>query len=481
MSNIRKALIHSSVAQYSVTAITLLSTVLVARLLTPAEIGIYAIASAFVMMLNEFRVMGASDYLVREKHTTVEMVKSALGLTMTISWGFAFILFFGSKYFAEFYETPELEYLIYLLLPGFILAPYSSICFALFSKNLDFLVQLKIKILSNIIMFIVTISSIFMGLSFYSLALGQLAKEAAVFGIAIFNKPDEMQVLPSLKGVSKIAYFGFNNSGANLLRKGIIIAPDLIIGKLGSVSQVAIFSRGLGLVNFLIDTPKMGIAPVVLPYLAKNYHQTNSISDAYVKSSILLGALVAPVLGVASLVSLPMIRFMFGDQWDAAAPIASILCFWGVFKTAHWFSNNALAAVKAEKVLIIKELLPLMSLIAGIIFFYNDSLVSIAWVFLVVGIIEFFFVSFLVSFYASVDVKQFFSEWARIVLITIFSMVVCLTVGSFIDFQTSPPWLVMMVLALIMPFSWVVLLRLFKHPLYEEILLNFRKLRGEKG
>lgn len=477
MSNIRKALIHSSVAQYSVTAISLLSTILVARLLTPAEIGIYAIASAFVMMLNEFRVMGASEYLIREKYTTVDMVRSALGLAMAISWGFAFVLFIGSKYFAEFYETPELEYIIYLLLPGFILAPYSSICFALFSKNFDFYIQLKIKILSNFLMFIVTIGSILIGLSFYSLAFGQLVKEATVFGVAMFNKPAEMRVFPSLKGVSKIAYFGVNNSGANLLRKGITIAPDLIIGKLGSVYQVAMFSRGLGLVNFLIDTPKMGIAPVVLPYLTKNYHQTNSVSDAYIKSSILLGGLVGPVLGVASLVSLPMIRFMFGDQWDAAAPIASILCFWGIFKTAHWFSNNALAAVKAEKILIVKELFPLAALVTGIIIFYSNDLTSISWVFLIVGTIEFFFISFLVYFYASVDINRYLLEWVRIMLITASSMGVCLIIGTFIPFRTSPPWLVMAILALIMPISWISLLKIFKHPLYDEVLLNFRKLR----
>jgi O-antigen/teichoic acid export membrane protein len=478
MSNIREALIHSSVAQYSVTAIGLLSTILIARLLTPSEIGIYAIASAFVMMLNEFRIMGASEYLIREKYTTEETVKSALGLSIGISWGFALALFSGSKYFAEFYETPELQNIIYLLLPGFILAPYSSICFALFSKNFDFYIQLKIKILSNFLMFAVTIGSILLGFSFYSLALGQLVKEATVFGIAIINKPAEMRVIPSFKGVSKIAYFGLNNSGANLLRKGITIAPDLIIGKLGTVAQVAMFSRGLGLVNFLIDTPKMGIAPVVLPYLAKNYHQTNSVSEAYIKSSILLGGLVGPVLGVASLVSLPMIRFMFGDQWDAAAPIASILCFWGIFKTAHWFSNNALAAVKAEGILIIKELLPLIALVTGIILFYKNDLVTIAWVFLIVGAIEFIFVSFLVYFYANVDINRYLLEWARIAVITIFSMAVCMAVGTFIPFQASPSWLVMVVLAIIMPVSWIVLLKLFKHPLYDEILLNFKKLRS---
>src|SRR5690606_42003822 len=84
-SSIRRAVLYSSVTRYSMRFIGLGSTMVIARLLTPGEIGTFAIASAIVMVMSEFRLLGAGAYLVREQELTEETRRSAPGLTVLIS------------------------------------------------------------------------------------------------------------------------------------------------------------------------------------------------------------------------------------------------------------------------------------------------------------------------------------------------------------------------------------------------------------
>src|SRR5690554_7371629 len=69
----------------------------------------------------------------------------------------------------------------------------------------------------------------------------------------------------------------------------------------------------------------------------------------------MLGGLIWPVLAVASVVSLPAIYLFFGDQWLEAAPYASLIAWWAIFRMVHWFSSDLLMARGFEKVMVIKE------------------------------------------------------------------------------------------------------------------------------
>src|SRR5690554_8055744 len=45
----------------------------------------------------------------------------------------------------------------------------------------------------------------------------------------------------------------------------------------------------------------------------------------------------------------------FGDQWLEAAPYASLIAWWAIFRMVHWFSSDLLMARGFEKVMVIKE------------------------------------------------------------------------------------------------------------------------------
>ncbi|MDV2079732.1 lipopolysaccharide biosynthesis protein [Marinobacter xestospongiae] len=480
MSSIRQAVIYSSAARYSMKLIGLASTMLIARLLTPDEIGTFAIASAIVMIMTEFRMLGAGGYLVREEELTADKVRRALGLTVIISWGLGALILLSAIPVARFYDLEPLAGIFAILALGFFLAPYISIPTSLLSRHMEFRVQFKIRFIGSIVGFVSTIGLILAGFSYYALAWGQTLVALLNFLMLIQLKPRDMVWKPSFRGLGEVASFGVFSSATNFLRKLKVTAPDMIIGKLGTTTQVGMFSRGLGFVEFISQTLMMGVTPVALPYLSKTRREGGDVTQAYLRASVLLGALVIPVLGVASLASLPTIRLFFGLQWDAAAPIATWLAFWGMARCVHWFANDLLLAAGRERIMLVKEALVLSTLVPGIFWAYPYGLEWIGRAFLVAGIAEVLITTLLLRVLFQLHVTDLLRAWLGNGVLLLLCMAATWGIGLWVPFDQDQYWKPILVIALVLPWVWLAGLALLRHPLFDELRGLAGRLRRKR-
>lgn len=469
MGSVRSAVIYSSFARFAMKIIGLVSSMLVARLLTPSEIGTYAVASSIVMIMVEFRLLGAGSFLIREKELTEEKVRSALGITLIVSWGLGFIILGSSVFVTDYFGVEGLFGIFCILSTTFFFAPYISIPIALLSKQMAFKAQLYIRLCSSIVGVVITITLIFNDFSFYSLAIGQASALIFQFFILTIYRPEGMVYMPSFKGLAKVAKFGAYNSVSLVIKKASVTVPDIIIGKMGSTAEVGMFSRGVGFIEFVSQTIVMGVQPVALPFLSKTLKEGGDVKRAYIKSSVMLAAIVVPILGVASLASLPAIRLFFGDQWDLAAPVAAWIAIWSIFRTLHWFSNDVLVTVGKENLMLVKEVIPFTLLCFLIASAYSSGLEQIALSFVLVGFIDFILTSVILFYSINLSPIDFIKSWWSVGVIFIVCWLSTKLVELYIPFDSTSPWLVMLALLAVLPIVWFVTLMLCKNPLYFEI------------
>lgn len=470
MSTIRFAVIFSSLTKYSVVLVGLVSTMVVARLLTPEEIGTFGLASAVVMLISEFRILGAGAYLVREPNLTQQKVRSALGLTILISWGLGIAVCLAAPFVASFYDLPPIKPIFWILSVSFFLAPFISIAAALLARSFSFNLQFRMQVAGAIVTLAVTVGLIYAGASYYSMAWGQTAGNVVRFLVVVLMlRPKQMSYKPLFGGLKPVLSLGIYSSVANIMRRSTVVAPDMVIGKMGTTHEVGIFSRGLGFIQFVADTLMMSVAPVSLPYLSNTRREGGDVPSAYQRASVLLGGILWPVLVVASLSSLPAIRLFFGDQWDAAAPLAAWLALWAALRSVHWFSNDLLLATHREKLVVAKEVVVFSVLLVGIVMAYRGGLERIAKVFVGVGLFEVALITGMLWAIRGLRLRSF----ARAFLPNLIVAGLCAgaTVGlrRWIDFEASEPWKPIMALALVMPPVWLGSLWALKHPLFGEI------------
>jgi O-antigen/teichoic acid export membrane protein len=474
--SIKQAILYSSLGRYLLMFTGLASSMITARLLSPEEIGTFAIASSVVMIMADFRMLGANAYLVRQAEVTTEKIRSAYGLTILVSWGMGIALAAISWPLADFFEINELAYVFLILAISFLLAPYISIPDALLSRDYRFREITAINVASSVIQLVSVVVLIQNGFSFYSLAIGQAVSILVKFVLSLYFTRDIRVYAPRFSGMKDIAKLGIFVSVSQVVRSAQQTFPDMLIGKLGSPLQVGLFSRGLGFTGFISTLLLSGISPVALPYFSGVRNKGQDLVAAYRHASELIAGVVWPVLAVASVASLPAIRLMFGDQWDQAAPIAAVTAFWAVFRAAHVLAPKALVAVGKEGSMLIKEVIVfVVFLMATTSAYLKFGSMGVAYAFVLTGLTDFLVSSWFMKHKVGVGFLAYCAGMFKSALVALICWIVASLLDWYISFSVATPFAVLMYITAVLPPVWLASILLLKHPLRDQIRSIYRK------
>jgi O-antigen/teichoic acid export membrane protein len=469
MSNVRSSILFSFAGKYGSKLINLVSTIFIARLLTPTEIGTFAIASSVVMILAEIRLLGAAAYLVREESIDELKIRRAYGMTYLMCWGLASILIIGSGFIAGFFNQRELQGVFLILAVSFFLAPFISIPNAMLVRNYRFKQVTIIDLVALIIQLVATLWLICYDFGFYALAWGQLVAMLTRMVLSLYFTRQIRVYLPYFRGMGEIARLGVYTSAANIVRRIHYTISDIVIGKLGTATEVGVFSRGMGYVDFISKSILDGVGSVAQPYMSDMKRRGNDIAQAYIKATALLCSLVWPVLVVAGFSALPAIRLLFGNQWDTAAPIASALSIWMCIKVISFFSPPLLIAVGREAAMFKRDVALFILLLVSLTFSYPLGLTAMALTFILNGIAEVCITLWLLRVTVQLSLKACLMSLGKPVLVAICCFSVTVLLDFIYPFNDGSPLLIFLLLAVLMPPLWLLLTKWLKLQIYFEV------------
>ena len=82
--NLKIALLFSAIGQYSTQILGFVTIIILARLLSPDEIGVYAVAGTASIIASELSSFGVVQYLIREKNIHENKIRSVLGMAIMV-------------------------------------------------------------------------------------------------------------------------------------------------------------------------------------------------------------------------------------------------------------------------------------------------------------------------------------------------------------------------------------------------------------
>ncbi len=330
MTSVRLSLLISLAEKYSVTIINIGSTLIIARLLSPEEIGVYSVGLAFVAIAHTLRDFGVGNYLIQEKELTEERIRTAAGITLLLAWSLALLLALGSGWIAALYDKPEMRAVMLILSLSFVVIPFSSPTLALLRRNMSFKALFQIRIVSAIVHALVAVGLAWQGYSFASLAWASLAGVTTTAVIAAFHRPEKRFIWPSFIEWRRVSAFGGKSSLDALVTQIGMNSIDLIAGRMLGFTAVGIFSRAQGLISMFSREFTSAVIQVALPAFASGHRAGLDLKAPYLKAVATLTLFAWPFYAFLGLMAYPIIRIMFGDQWDAAVPLVRILAAGGM-------------------------------------------------------------------------------------------------------------------------------------------------------
>ncbi|MFN4129915.1 MAG: oligosaccharide flippase family protein, partial [Paracoccaceae bacterium] len=323
--NVRRSFALASLDNYVNQFLILGTTVVMARVLTPSEIGLFLIVLSVIMIGDNFRDFGVTPFIMQATDLDAVLLRTAFTVTFLLSLAIFASIVLGADRIAGFYGEPLLSGLLTTASLAFLLVPFTSPITALMRREMQFGNIAKINIGVGVVNCIATISLGLAGFGASSYVLGYLMSKIANIVIVIALRPDFWIYRPCLVGARKVFAFGSASAGVVIINLVHEQLPKLAIGKIIGFDALGLFSRAVTICQLPERFVVAGLQPVILPALAAHARAGGDLKTEYLRGVSLMSAFQWPALVMLALLADPVVDILLGPQWQAGPPLVRIM------------------------------------------------------------------------------------------------------------------------------------------------------------
>jgi O-antigen/teichoic acid export membrane protein len=323
--SIRKSLVYSYLDRYASLVVSIVSSMVIARVLTPEDIGVFSVTMVLISFVATVRDLGAGQYLIQEKELTTDRIRAVWAVQLGLGVILALVVLAASVPVARFYQEPRMLHIMLVVAANYVINPFGSLTYAWQMREMRFDTLAIVRFTATLVGAVVGVAMAWWGHGPISLAYGALASTVVNAGMAIFYRPKDFPWLPGTKEIRRVLAFGSRLTGSSILQTVAGSAPELLLGKLQSMTAVGLFSRATGLVSMFNRIVLEGMNVVAISWFAKQTRQNESITPAFLTATSYAMALGwAFCLGLVFLAH-PTIHMMYGDQWGGAVDLTRVV------------------------------------------------------------------------------------------------------------------------------------------------------------
>ncbi|MBB5746327.1 oligosaccharide flippase family protein [Brevundimonas variabilis] len=323
--SVRKALAWAFSAQFVTFTAGFIGSIAIARLLGPAEMGVYAVAVAVVGVLGIFATFGVSSYVTKEVDLTEDKLASAFTVNALINVMMAMLLFAGSFVVPELMRSDDVGPLLRLLAIQPLIGLFDFRPMAMMQRHMKFGKLAYISAPLAVAGLVISVTLASRGFSFYSMAYAALATSTAGMIAANVLGREYVSLRLSLTHWRELSSFGLKIMSVSGVAQGAQRISDLVLARVLGIEALGIFSRASNLSNMIFFNLYGTATRVAFVNLSEEFRKTGELGPVFLRSLELIMGVMWPLLAGIAVLSGPMIYILYGEQWLAAALPLSIL------------------------------------------------------------------------------------------------------------------------------------------------------------
>lgn len=348
-----KGTVWSSIERFSVQAIQFVVMIFMARILTPADYGIFGMLTIFMAVSQSLIDSGFSQALIRKQDRSQIDNSTVFFFNIGIGFVLYFILFFCAHPIARFYNEPLLVPVTRMVALGLPLNSFAVVQRALLTVNINFKTQAKASLASAICTGAVGLSLAYTGHGVWSLIWGSLTGTTVnvlLLWILAKWRPEWAFSWTSFKNL-----FGF---GSKLLISGLINtiysnAYLIVIGKIFKATDLGLYTRSSQFSNLASSNITGIFQRVSYPVLCTIQDDNQRLSDVYRRILKTSAFVIFPLMVGMAAVGKPLILSILNEQWLYSATLLIPICLTGMWFPIHAINLNLLQ-VKGRSDLFLK-------------------------------------------------------------------------------------------------------------------------------
>lgn len=321
------------------------STIWVARLLSPDDYGIVAISGIFTGLCQMLAGMGLSAGVVNRKDITTSEVRSVFYLSLLSGAGLYLLLFAISGPVANWYNLPELAYVLRIAGTVVIISSIAIVPGAMIMRDLNFRYTALTNMGANFVLIISTLTLALMGMGFWSLILATLISQAFITILYLCACKVNFRGWIQIKEILDV--FGYS---VKMLGSNLTAYANHQIGQIYSSSFLGQTSTGfLQMAYTLAGLPMSKIGEifdkVAFPSISRMKDDKAQASRVFLLMHRYLFMITCPMFIGIALISEEMITLLIGEKWLPAVVPLQLFCLLNIFRISGQLVPKVLAGM----------------------------------------------------------------------------------------------------------------------------------------
>lgn len=310
-------------AQAAKFALTLGSTAILARLLSPSAFGMVAMITTVTGFLSVLKSGGLSMATVQREQISHAQVSNLFWLNTAISAGLGLLVMALAPLISWLYRTPELVGLTMALSVTFLLDGLTIQHVAILNRQMRFKDLAKIEIGSMIFGQVAGIIMASCGCRAWSLVGAAVATSLSGLVLTWGLSRWRPQMATARAGTRSLVTFGASLTAANCLSYFTRSVDNLLIGRFYGAESVGLYSRATILLRRPLDQLMGPVTSVVLPMLSRLQDDPERYRRAFLQIYESIALLGLPITALVLALARPIVLVLLGPKWESAAGIVA--------------------------------------------------------------------------------------------------------------------------------------------------------------
>ena len=324
-------------------------TIALARLLAPAQFGLFALAMMVITAVTLFRDLGLGQALiyhktdVRRDAETTFVIASAFGLA---AWA---AVYAASPLVAALFGNNALIWPLRLMSFSVVISSLATVPSVLLEKELEFRKRAMPEFAMGLSYATVSILFAVAGMGVWSLVAGHIASTAASAAVAWRVSGWKPSVSFHRESARRILAYGRPLMAASLFFFVFFYIDNAAIGKWLGVTILGYYSLAFTICNIPATNITHVVNRVMYPAYSKLNEDVSAVKEAYMRTVKSVALLSFPIGIWVCLAAGDFVVGFFGDKWRPAVPLFRVLAFYGTIRSIGSTTSSIFMALGQPK------------------------------------------------------------------------------------------------------------------------------------
>ena len=347
-SGVAASLLWNLFERVGTQGIQLLVSIVLARLLLPADYGVLSLVTVFISIATVIVETGFGTALIQKKELEKNDINAIFTVNMLVSVLLYAVIFFAAPFIADFYANYDHDLLVQvlriyaLILPiGATTSVQSSMIYREMQFKKFFFINLSAIFLSGLTGVVLAVC----GAGVWALIAQQITNKVVLFVTLTFTVKWKPRFTKAFTKCGKMFRFGANVLGNRLLNTVYLQLRSLLIGKFYTSEMLAFYNKGETFPSMIATNTDYAMQRVMLSAYSKEQDDLGRIKQMMRKTISASTYLLSPLMFGMAACAANLVDVLLTAKWNESVPFMQLFCLYYFLQPLKTTCSQALNGI----------------------------------------------------------------------------------------------------------------------------------------